>query len=238
MTSSERQKTIAILQSNYIPWKGYFDIIRRADLFIVLDEVQSTKNDWRNRNQVKTAGGVTWLSVPVHHSTASRICDVQIADHHWSKKHYRTIAQAYAKAPFFSANEPWLHKAYEHAGVLSLLSDVNKHFIHAICGNLGITTEIANASSFLPSADLDALSPTERLVKLCQKVGGTRYLTGPAARTYLNLAAFEQADIAVEWMTYDHYPPYTQLHGDFRHQVSILDLILMTGPEALRYIDP
>ncbi len=229
-------KKVAILQSNYIPWKGYFDIIRRCDEFVFLDEVQSTKNDWRNRNRIKTAQGEAWLTIPVHHALDLSIQEVTIADTRWARKHLRTIEQAYARAPYFHDMRPWLSDLYEQAGALRKLVDINHIFIRAIVDKLGISTALTKAGDIIPADQMVQLSPTVRLVELCRRLGATAYLSGPAAKNYLDESLFADADIALEWVDYDGYPVYPQLHGEFRHDVSVLDLLLMTGPEAARYL--
>src|SRR5579864_7157911 len=102
----------AVLQSNYIPWKGYFDIIHDVDVFVFYDDVQYTKNDWRNRNRIKTAGGVQWLTVPTGSDINRRICDVSLPDPNWTRKHWRTLHQAYSHAPHFHRYESFLSEIY------------------------------------------------------------------------------------------------------------------------------
>lgn len=227
---------VAILQSNYIPWKGYFDIIRRADRFILLDCVQSTKNDWRNRNRIKTSQGLVWLTVPIHHASSLRIDQVEIAKPHWAKKHYRTIAQSYAKAPHFATRQAELEQLYGHCAGLSRLSAVNRALLEWMCGKLEITTPLVDATDLMALEELDALAPTERLIALCRASEATCYLSGPAARDYLEPALFEAANIELEFMNYEGYSEYPQLHGAFEHRVSALDLILTMGGDAARYL--
>lgn len=226
---------VVIIQSNYIPWRGYFDLLARADTVVLFDAVQSTKNDWRNRNQIKTASGKQWLSIPVRHSTSTRIRDVAIANPGWHRKHLRTIANAYARAPFFDALMPVIEGWYQRAGEERLLSAVNRTFMHEIGGMLEVGGRFIEVESILDDATHDALAPTDRLVRICRELGASSYLSGPAARAYLDVDAFRAASIEVEWFDYDGYLPYPQLHGAFDPAVSILDLLLMTGPDARRY---
>ncbi len=223
---------IVIIQSNYIPWKGYFDLISHADTIILLDSVQSTKNDWRNRNQIKTHAGKIWLTVPVKHSSALRIRDVEIANSNWSDKHFRSLAQSYAKAPHAAQMLPVIEGWYREAGRCTRLSDCNRIFIRGVSALLGLQTRVLEVESLISDQDHDRMSPTERLVEICRRVGATSYLSGPAAQSYLDEAAFTKESIQLEWFDYDHYPQYPQLHGGFDHAVSILDLLLMTGPAA------
>lgn len=215
-------RKVAIIQSNYIPWKGYFDIIGQVDEFILYDEAQYTKNDWRNRNRIKTPQGVAWLTIPVRFSGrfGQRICETQVSDPRWRKKHWATLSQSYAKAPFFEMYRAQLEAAYLQREE-PMLSGINRAFIELICGLLGIGTRITWLSEYQSAA-----GRSERLVGLCKAVGGTEYLSGPAARAYLDPQVFEREGIALRYMDYSGYPPYPQLHGDFEHAVSILDLLL------------
>lgn len=221
-----------IIQSNYIPWKGYFDLLHHADTVVFLDTVQSTKNDWRNRNQIKTHSGKSWLTLPIRHSTALRVREVEIAQPGWSVKHFRTLSQAYGRAPFASSVLPRIEAMYEQAAGLERLSAVNRVFLRGVCAMLGIDTPLVEVESLLPDEQNDALEPTARLVEICRRLGATSYLSGPAARAYLDENAFAEAGVRVEWFDYHGYPEYPQLHGAFDHAVSILDLLLMTGPGA------
>ncbi len=229
-------KTVAILQSNYIPWKGYFDIINRCDLFVILDEVQSTKNDWRNRNRIKTNGGTQWLTIPTRHSNALRINEVTVANNRWAQKHWRTIHQSYSRAPAMMALAGPISGLYEQAAKLELLSDVNRIFLDSLCKMVGIGTPIVNAGDLVELSVLDNLEPTARLVEICRATGATNYLSGPSAKDYLDISQFDAAGVHVDWMSYAQYPEYGQLHGEFRHDVSILDQLLMTYPNSLSYL--
>lgn len=221
-----------VIQSNYIPWKGYFDLLAHADTVVFLDSVQSTKNDWRNRNLIKTQSGKTWLTLPIKHSSTLRIREVEIAMRGWHRKHYRTLSQAYARAPFADSMLPRIEAWYVHASELASLSQVNRVFIRGICDLLDVVPQFVEVESILDDQEHDALTPTDRLVEICKRVGATSYLSGPGARAYLDVGAFTAESIRTEWFHYDGYPQYLQLHGDFDHAVSILDLLLMTGPDA------
>lgn len=226
--------TVVITQSNYIPWRGWFDMIARADLLVLLDEVQYTRRDWRNRNRIKTAQGLKWLTVPVQSKGKyeQRIDETLVTDKGWAQSHWSMIEQAYRGAAAFDETGPWLRELYDRAGELDRLSDVNRLFIEAIAERLGIDTPV-RWSTELESAD----GPTERLVALSRSAGAERYLSGPAAQAYLDVAQFEAVGIAVDWMTYPDYPEYPQPHGEFAPQVSVVDLLLNAGeraPELLR----
>jgi hypothetical protein len=226
------RKTLAIVQSCYVPWKGYFDLINLADEFILYDDRQYTRRDWRNRNRIKTAQGVRWLTVPVEVKGryTQRIDETRVSDPGWAARHWRTLSQSYAAAPFFERCRETLEPLY-----LGLdepqLSRINRRLIGAVCGMLGIETKLSW------STDYDAKgTTTARLLDLCEQAGATEYLTGPSAREYLDVALLEDEGISVRWMDYSGYPKYEQLHPPFEHTVTILDLLFHTGPEAPRYL--
>ena len=223
-------RKIAIVQSNYIPWKGYFDLIAAVDEFIIYDDVQFTKNDWRNRNKIKTQSGLKWISVPVGQDISRKIQDVEIKDRHWQTKHWSSIAHAYKRANYFDtiANdlEPlYLDREYSHLSVL------NRTLIEFVCAKLCIQTKISNSSDY----DL-VVGKTDRLISLCEQVGADIYVSGPSGRNYLNEAAFLNAGILVKWFEYEGYPEYSQLWGNFEHNVSIIDLLFNHGLYASKYM--
>ncbi len=224
-----KPKKVAVIQSNYIPWKGYFDMIAAVDEFILYDDVQFTKNDWRNRNQIKTPQGVQWLTVPVGQDIRRRVRDVTLDDR-WQIKHWKSLESNYRAAPFFDEIATWLRplyleKSYTH------LTQLNRHFMEAICDFLGIRTIIKN------SWDYQLLGgKTERLVDLCLQARGTEYISGPAAKNYLDEVQFADRGIELTWFDYSGYPEYPQLWGDFTHSVTILDLLFNCGEDAHRYM--
>lgn len=225
-------KRIAILQSNYIPWKGYFDLISSVDEFIIYDEMQYTKNDWRNRNKIKTKNGVEWITIPVKiDSLHQKINQTQIFDPRWVKKHKATIQTNYAKAKCFEETKDFVFDLYEKVKSEEYLSKVNYIFIQEICKYLGITTKISLSS------DYNLIEgKTERLVDLCIQTRATHYLSGPAAKEYLVEELFNEKDIVLEWMDYSNYKEYNQLHPPFEHGVSILDLIFNEGENSRKFL--
>jgi hypothetical protein len=224
-------RRLAILQSNYIPWKGYFDLINSVDEFILYDTAQFTKNDWRNRNRIKTLRGPIWLTIPVFHHFGQSIQEVVISDRGWAPKHWATISQSYARAPHFADYKDWLAALFRAAADEKNLSRVNWLFLSEICGLLGVKTLISWSSDYSLVE-----GQTERLVNLCKQVGATEYVSGPAARAYLDERLFEQEQITVTYIDYSGYPEYRQLYPPFEHGVSILDLLLNEGPNASRFM--
>ncbi len=224
-------KKIAILQSNYIPWKGYFDIIGSVDEFVLYDDMQYTKNDWRNRNKIKTAQGLQWLSIAVRQeSLHQKINETKVTDAKWNINHWKSLCQNYAKAPYFRAYKERFEKLYLDIET-PYLSEINRIFIDEICDILGIKTKIRDSREFVLKE-----GKSERLLALVQEMGGTHYLSGPAARDYLDESIFEEAGILVEWMSYSGYKEYHQLFPPFEHGVSVLDLIFNEGENAKNFI--
>lgn len=225
-------KKIAITQSNYIPWKGYFDMINRVDTFVIYDDVQYTKRDWRNRNRIITRDGLLWLTIPVQvkNKFGQKINETLVFGSHWRMKHWKTIQANYSRAKWFNRYHDRFEKLY--TGEMSdNLSEINQVFLNEICDILGIRTE------FIRSSELDLQGDkTGRLVSACQKLGADVYLSGPAARAYLDENRFHKHNIEVEWMEYEGYPEYHQLFPPFEHSVSIIDLIFNEGPDAGRFM--
>lgn len=223
-------KKIAISQSNYIPWKGYFDFINEVDEFVLYDEVQYTKRDWRNRNRIKTPQGLKWLTIPVSASLKHSIDEVAIADTGWNELHWRTLRHVYSKAPYFDYYGDEINKIYEQANQ-RLLSEINNHFLTGICKLLGIDTPLVQSTEYSSYGN-----KSERLLSICEQAEADVYVSGPAAKAYLDTGLFIDAGIEIEWMNYEDYPEYPQLYGPFEHSVSVLDLLFNTGPEVGEYM--
>jgi hypothetical protein len=230
---ASRPKSLAVVQSSYIPWKGFFDLIASVDEFVLYDDVQYTRRDWRSRNQIKTAHGLQWLTVPlnVKGRYLAAVKDMVVADRSWATKHWRTIAHSYSRACCFDEIAGWLESLYAEAGRLSRLSEINYLFIEAICRTLGITTKLSW------SMDYELMDgKSERLVGLCRQTGATQYLSGPSAREYLEEDRFRAAGIGVAYADYKGYPEYRQLYPPFVHTVSVIDLLLNEGSAARQYL--
>lgn len=223
---------VAILQSCYIPWKGYFDIIGSSDIFVVYDDVQYSKNHWHNRNLIKGKDGSHWLTIPVSKATGSfqNIETVAIAQP-FASKHWKTIVQSYARAPFFSALAKQFESLYTQAERMERLSDVNFLFMEAISRMLGFQTKFVWSNSLAPDG-----TKSDRVLSVCRQLGATSYLSGPSAQSYLDVEAFSEAGVEVRWMDYSDYPQYPQLHGTFSHQVSVIDLLFNTGDQARQFL--
>ncbi len=220
--------TVVICQSNYIPWKGYFDLIGNADVFVIYDDAQFTKNDWRNRNKIKTPQGSQWLTIPV--KTAGQlgepIKNIQIQSSNWQKKHLKSFEYNYSKTPFFEEIFNWISNLYGFQS--KFLTDINYHFISEICKKLGIETKIVFSMDYKIEGD----NPTQKLVGLLKQLGAKKYLSGPSAQTYLDSGLFESEKLELDFFSYNHYQEYSQPHPPFDHYVTILDLLLSKGKDA------
>ncbi len=223
-----------ILQPSYIPWRGYFDQIRRADLFIFYDDVQYDKHGWRNRNQIKTVQGKQWLTIPVHSQGVTQgiaIKEVRIDwSRPWAENHLKALTFAYKKSPCFKDYLPLLESFYGRRD--EYLADFAIETTIRLSRELGITSTRFLRSSQLPG--IDGIK-TDRLIQILRRVGAQHYISGPSARDYIEREKFAEAGISLEYMQYN-YPEYPQLYPPFDPQVTILDLLFMTGKEAIQYI--
>jgi len=225
-------KKVAIVQSNYIPWKGYFDMIAAVDEFILFDDMQYTRRDWRNRNKIKTPRGIQWLTVPVrvkgrYHQT---IRETEIRGANWAIDHWKALCSNYRRAANFDTVAKRLEPLYLSAEY-SHLSKLNRALIEWVCDQLGIKTKISDCSECVAGD-----GKTERLADLCAQAGAGEYLSGPAAKDYIDESVFARKGVKLTWFDYTGYPEYPQLWGAFEHGVSILDLLFNCGQAASRYM--
>ncbi|MGD2131670.1 MAG: WbqC family protein [Maricaulaceae bacterium] len=231
-STTQFRRTAAVIQSCYIPWKGFFDIVGSVDVFVIYDDVQYAKRHWHNRNKIKTADGLKWLTIPVETKGKylQNIDETRISDT-WADKHMLSIRHAYRKAPHFDEIAAWFEPLYEEAAKCEMLSDVNALFMRAISEQLGFETE------FVWSSDLSADGQkTDRLLNICQEIGADCYLSGPAAQVYFEGDKFDAAGVAYRWMDYSGYAEYPQLHGAFEHGVSAVDLLMNVGADARAFM--
>jgi len=225
-------KKVSIVQSNYIPWKGYFDLINSVDEFILFDDMQYTRRDWRNRNKIKTAKGLIWLTIPVQVKGKyyQNIKDTEIIDMEWGHQHWKTIILNYNRARYFQSYKHIFESLYLNCQE-KYLSQINYLFIVNICKILGINTKISW------SMDYNIVEgKTERLISLCKQAQGTEYISGPAAKDYINEDLFKQENIKLSYIDYSNYPEYHQLFPPFEHGVSVIDLIFNQGENAKKYM--
>jgi hypothetical protein len=223
-----RGKRVAVLQSNYIPWKGYFDIISKVDTFVFYDDVQYTKNDWRNRNRIKTVHGPQWLTIPVGVRLDRKISEVVISDSRWQRKHWSTLKQTYAKSRCIAECESLLDLIYVERQ-WERLSELNQF----VCRDwMRLSTEFRSSEEFQLSKERNS-----RLLELLIAVGATTYVSGPSAKSYLDESELLRHGIDVEYMDYSHYPEYIQPFPPFEHNVSILDMLFCLGHRASGYLN-
>ena len=221
---------VVILQPSYIPWRGYFDQIRRADVFVFYDDVQYDKHGWRNRNQIKTHQGKQWLTIPVHTKGVTQgvsIKDVRIDwSKPWARSHQKSIAISYARAPYFKEYLPLMESMYQRRD--EFLADFTIETSIMLARELGFTS-----TRFMRSSELTGLDgqKTDRVISALKQVGATHYICGPSASSYMEPQKFAEAGITFEYMQYD-YPEYPQLHPPYDPYVSILDQLCMLGPRA------
>jgi len=225
-------KKLAVVQSNYVPWKGYFDLMNLVDEFILFDDMQYTRRDWRNRNKIKTPNGPMWLTIPVQvkGKYLQKIKETVISDRDWNRKHWKTIVHHYSRAKYFQECKEFFEELYL-GSTQTYLSQINYRFLTAICQLLGIDTKLSWSMDYRLVE-----GKTERLVDLCRQAGATEYVSGPTAKGYIDEEPFEDAGIAVHYMDYSGYPEYDQLYPPFEHHVSIVDLIFNAGPDAPKYM--
>lgn len=227
-------KRVVILQSNYLPWKGFFDLIRRADLLVYYDDTQYTKNDWRNRNLIKTPRGPEWITIPCGpRHLDRRIDEVRPVHNRWQRSHWDQLAQNYRTAPYFKIYRSFFEDFYL-GHTWDSLSRLNQYLIHHIAHEwLGIHTPV------MQSAEAGVQGAREeRLVGILRSVKATHYLSGPTGKAFLRPEPFVNAGIRLEWMDYTHYRPYRQQFPPFTHQVSIVDLLFNEGPDAPKFLEP
>jgi hypothetical protein len=222
---------VGIIQSNFLPWRGYFDFIREVDLFIIHDDLQYTKGDWRNRNKIKTSRGLEWITVPVNYRNTNQIIEETMVDYstRWAHKMLNRIKEAYQQSPYFEKYFTQLSDLLQEPA--TTISDLNLRLIYWVCGHLKIDTPIKFSREFHPWG-----SKTERLLGILKQVDATVYLSGPAAQAYLIPELLENEGIKLEYKKYN-YPEYPQNFPPFEPYVSIIDLLFMTGENARAYLE-
>ncbi len=226
-------KKAALFQSNYIPWKGYFDIINDVDIFVFYDDVQYTKRDWRNRNYIKAKSGTILLTVPVQNDDLrnKKIYEVEIDQKtDWQEKHLKTILLSYAKSPHLNEYKDMLNEIYVN-NRWENLCELNRFCTKIICEKLGIKTQFLN----LEDMNIEGNKNGERILKVCKEIDCDYVLNGPAAQEFVDDDYLAANGVTIEYKKYD-YPPYRQLNFPFEHGVSVLDLLFQTGKDAPKYI--
>ena len=218
---------VAVHQPQYLPWLGYFDKIRRADIFCYLDSVQYKKNDWQNRNRIKTSQGWQWLTVPVRFQFPEKICEVKINSKvNWRKKHLQALVTNYRRAPYFGKYIEVYEQIYSEDW--ESVSELNIHFIERLKDSLGLSQKPAIKSSQLELGE----DPTDRLIDICREVKADAYLSGQDGIKYMDLERFKENGIEVIIQDFKH-PVYPQMFKDFESNMSVVDLLFNCGPGSL-----
>ena len=218
-----------IHQPQYLPWLGYFDKISKADVFVILDNVQYKKNEWQNRNRIKTGNGWQWLTVPVQYRFPEKINQVRINGMvDWTRKHLNALVLNYSKAPYFRKYMAFFEDVFSRKW--DYLIDINVCFIEFLVKSLGINTKTEMASKLSLRED-----PTERLIDICKEVGAEIYLAGQGGSNYMDTERFEKDNIKVVFQDFQH-PYYNQLFGDFEPCLSVIDLIFNHGESSLQVL--
>ena len=217
-----------IVQSFYAPWKGFFDMLGRCDVYVIYDTSNYSKGHWHNRNKIKRPAGPPWMTIPVKTSDrlGQPIDEVEVTGS-WAAKHWAMLRESYRDTPFFADESCAIEKLYEDMSGETRLSRINERFLRFLVARLGIKTQIVRDRDFVFGGERNA-----RLVQILQSLGATHYLSGPAAKSYLNESLFKEANIELEWMSYGPYATYPQPHGEFSHVVSVIDTIFCCGPDV------
>jgi len=223
-------KKVAILQSNYIPWKGYFDLIAAVDEFVIYDDVQFTKNDWRNRNMIKAPRGCEWITIPVGKAIHRSILEVPLPNSNWRVDHLKKFYNCYKNARYYDEIYSLLLPIYNSEKYLSL-SQFNCALLKTICDYLGIKTKFSYSWEYKTEG-----GRLERLIGICKLVGASHYVSGPSAKSYICQDKFESNGLCFCWVDYQGYPEYPQLWGEFQHAVSVLDLLFNCGNTSTQYM--
>jgi hypothetical protein len=222
---------VAVHQPQYLPWLGYFDKIRRADVFCFLDDVQYKKNDWQNRNRIRTARGWQWLTVPVCYRFPQKISEVTINNAvNWRHKHLQALITNYSRTPYYKDYSGLFEDVYSETW--DSLCDLNIFLIKRLGSALGLNQKlIVKTSDFKLSED-----PTERLIDICKVLDADTYLSGQDGTKYMDMDRFRQSGISVEVQDFNH-PVYPQAFKDFESHMSVIDLLFNCGPKSLEVIE-
>lgn len=219
---------VTILQPSYLPWLGFFEQMSRSDKFVLLDDVQYTRRDWRNRNKVRVKEGWVWLTVPVQQKSrfSQSLLETRIDNSvSWRRKHLETLRQHYCKAPFFEKYFPRCQQVYEKDW--TFLFDLCLETINLIKEEMGIETPLLRSSEMKPGGE-----KTERLVSICRELGATHYLSGESGSNYIAEEDFSSQGIALEYQNYEH-PVYPQRYTGFVPHLSAIDLLFNCGEQSL-----
>lgn len=223
---------VAISQSNYIPWAGYFGLVAQCDVFVFLDDVQFTSRDWRSRNRIKTARGLKWLSIPVGDSRSRRICDVELPDNDWRRSHRSSIIEAYKGSRNFEFGLDLVDKIFSELAI-DTLSNFNQNLIKYIAVEIiGIKCKFLDSREIVQSG-----VGSDRILSICNSLSTDQYISGPSAASYLNFEDFSSSGIELAFADYSKMRKYEQQHGDYEPKVSIVDMIFNVKSDLSEFIE-
>jgi hypothetical protein len=231
VTSGIKSMRVTILQPSYLPWLGFFEQMHRSDQFVLYDDVQFTRRDWRNRNRIRVQEGSIWLTVPViqKNKYEQNLLETKIDNStSWKRKHLETIRCHYSKTPFFDLHFPWCEKIFNSEW--NFLLDLSLETIQYLKGQLKINTPLLRSSELGGSGD-----KTERLVSICKQLGATQYLSGESARNYISEKDFSDQSIELEYQEFQH-PEYPQRYEGFVPFLSTIDLLFNCGDKSLDFL--
>ena len=222
---------VTILQPSYLPWLGFFEQMHRSDQFVLYDDVQFTRRDWRNRNRIRVVEGSVWLTVPViqKNKYEQSLLETRIDNStSWKRKHLETIRCHYSKTPFFDLHFPWCEKIFNSEW--DFLLDLSLETIQYLKGELKINTPLLRSSELGEPGN-----KTERLVSICKQLGATQYLSGESARNYISEKDFSDQGIELEYQKYQH-PEYPQRYEGFVPFLSTIDLLFNCGDKSMDFL--
>lgn len=223
---------VTIHQPDYLPWLGYFDKMKRTDLFVFLDCAQYSKNGFHNRNKIKTGQGWAYLTIPVSRDQYSKNINQVVLpqDNSWKEKHWKSISISYSNASYFKEYQDFFKNIYQKD--FEFLADFNIEIIKYLKEKFAFQNKFIRESELKINKELKG---TERLLAILKELGADYYLSGPSGKNYLDLSLFEKQRIEVEFQDY-HQPEYPQLFGEFIPGLSVIDLLFNCGPEAVEII--
>ncbi len=223
-----------ILQPTYLPWVGYFEMISATDVFVIYDHVQFVRKSWQQRNKIKTANGITVLSVPVQHDKqTARICDIKISYDNGNQlhKHWKSIEVSYKKSKYFKLYESIFREIYFQEHVY--IKDLNVSLIKAICGILEIKNKIIYSSDLnITNGENDK---SKDVADLCKAIGANYIYDAKGAESFLNKEVLAKHGVEIQFQEYEH-PSYSQLWGNFQPYMSTIDLLFNEGPASMEII--
>ena len=231
LTSGIKSMRVTILQPSYLPWLGFFEQMHRSDQFVLYDDVQFTRRDWRNRNRIRVQEGSVWLTVPViqKNKYEQSLLETKIDNStSWKRKHLESIRCHYSKTPFFELYFPWCEKTFNREW--NFLLDLSLETIQYLKGELKINTPLLRSSELGGSGN-----KSERLISICKQLGATQYLSGDSAKNYISEKDFSDQGIELEYQKYQH-PEYPQRYEGFVPFLSTIDLLFNCGDKSMEFL--